>query len=150
MMTKEERKDYAHESYKFRYKILKDEKRCVSCSKQDERTLNGFSRCEECAEKERAWHTNYYQKNKKPSQTRKPVQRKPRAKKKPSMTPEEKKADMHRRYIEMRDLLKSQCKCVHCKIQDERTLQGFWYCEKCATDAKVRTIKRKAVANENT
>ncbi|MEE1006086.1 MAG: hypothetical protein U0M60_19040 [Clostridia bacterium] len=34
-----------------RYKRLRAENRCVQCTNQDERTLNGFSTCEVCRQK---------------------------------------------------------------------------------------------------
>lgn len=45
------RKEYHHQYYQSRRKWLRDRNLCVYCKKQDERTLQGFCNCKECAEK---------------------------------------------------------------------------------------------------
>ena len=47
------RKEYQHQYYQARSKWLRDRNLCVYCKKQDERTLQGFCNCKECAEKAR-------------------------------------------------------------------------------------------------
>lgn len=49
-MTEKQRayfKKHAHE----RYMTLREQNRCVQCTNQDERTLAGYCRCEECSTK---------------------------------------------------------------------------------------------------
>jgi hypothetical protein len=58
-MITEQEKQYKHETYYW----LKEHKCCVSCKKQDARTLIGRIHCFECAEKNKRHHNNAYQEN---------------------------------------------------------------------------------------
>ena len=42
-----------------RYYRLREQKRCTRCTKQDARTLQGFSVCESCKRKLEAYHKEY-------------------------------------------------------------------------------------------
>ncbi len=55
-------KAYFAEKAHNRYLMLRDSKRCVMCSKRDERTLAGKTRCAECTEKQNALQRIYYRK----------------------------------------------------------------------------------------
>lgn len=46
-------KEYMREYHLTRSKWLRDRNLCVYCKKQDERTLQGYCNCKECAEKAR-------------------------------------------------------------------------------------------------
>jgi hypothetical protein len=60
-MNWQDDKDYFKAAYKSRYKMLRKEKRCVMCTNQDERTLNGKCRCEKCHMKDKMYqHKRYH------------------------------------------------------------------------------------------
>lgn len=48
-----------NEQLRDRYAYLKRQHKCTMCQKQDERTLAGYSRCEECAEYSRKYYKGY-------------------------------------------------------------------------------------------
>lgn len=48
-----------NEALRDRYAYLKKQHKCTMCQKQDERTLAGYSRCEECAEYSRKYYKGY-------------------------------------------------------------------------------------------
>lgn len=122
-MNYQENKEYFQEAYKSRYKYLKENKRCVMCTKQDERTLNGMCRCSECATKNKLFQRKHYQKRKGCSC---------------AMTPEVKKESVKQRYW----YRKSHKRCTTCSNRDERTLNGYSRCERCAATMRLRYTKK--------
>lgn len=42
---------------------LKQEHRCITCTKTDERTLAGYTKCEKCAERQRQANKKWYENN---------------------------------------------------------------------------------------
>lgn len=60
------------------------------------------------------------------------------------MNPEELKAYRHEHYRQRRTYLLQHHRCVRCKKQDSRTLQGYTQCEDCSYLAKVYYMKRRS------
>ena len=93
---------------KQRYYQRKNNGVCVKCGKADSRTQAGFIHCKPCQEKQKGWVMNYTPKE---------------------STLQKMQESMQDRYWR----LKEQNRCTDCGNQDQRTLQGKIYCEKCAT-----------------
>ena len=106
------------------YAKKRAERRCVSCGKQDERTLSGRTYCAECYAKRYVPYS----------------QRKPR-------TPE-------RREIENADkrawakMYRDAGMCLRCGAKDKRTVNGKGLCMWCATKVNGEARKRRAENKE--
>lgn len=108
-------------------KRMRQEKRCVNCGKQDERTLAGKTRCQTCAERDSF-----------------------RWKERMDAAPQ-KRVVKNIAQQEWRKMLRESHLCVDCKKQDAYTLNGHARCFECSFKnskqackvAKVNQEKRK-------
>ena len=89
--------------------IYREQKRCIRCGTQDERTLRGLCRCEKCAEKLADYKSRRNKSRRKENGT-----------------------DPSNGY---RDKYRAKCReehrCIDCGKQDERTLSGHPNCAVC-------------------
>ena len=95
----------------------KDNKLCVECGKQDNRTLQGLTRCTECSERAKEYYKRCKEKN--PDSFK------------------NKNADKQK----WRELLRKNHLCLDCKKMDAYTLNGRPKCAECAEKDALRHKK---------
>lgn len=100
------------------YARKRNEHRCVTCGKQDERTLQGFVYCEECNVKR---HVPYD----------------------PAKRSEERKNRENADKREWARMMKAKQICVICGRKDKRTVDGRSQCLFCATRLNERARERR-------
>lgn len=119
-----------NEPWKEIYIMRKNEKCCVSCGKQDERTLKGYVQCECCASR------TYEAQNKR----RKRLSSEHRCISCGKQDERTLKGHTLCEYCvscaaytqdKRRKRLIRECRCTSCGKQDEKTLAGYCVCSKC-------------------
>lgn len=94
----------------------KAQKRCICCGRQDERTLQGLTRCADCREKQRVSKEKYRKTHKAQN-------------------------DEYRE--KYREKCRAEHRCVDCGKQDARTLAGHSACYECLRKRTERTRRSR-------